>query len=893
MRFLRLHLTHYRGVPASDVHFAENGVTIVEGPNEIGKSSLVEAVRLLFDYKDSSQAKAVLAIQPVGEDVGTTIELTFRTGPHELVYAKTFNRNRKTTLRVITPAKRSLTGRRAHEHVRQILAQTVDEALWRALRTEQGSGLRPAQGLADAPSLAAALDRAAGQVPSSAASGGEAEESLFAAARREFDRYFTPTGRDGKPLVSSASDVLRNRERSDEARDRLEALEAETVRLEQIERDLREARAALPADERALEAAIERKETLAAERQSLAELRLHWKNAKLEADGAIDRLEARTRLRDEVRRQRSEIEDFVARRTADEPVWEELEQALATAETNRARAKDALEATRVIEEATVAIRRRIELDDEIARATTRRERIVAALAAAADAEKLLARGQIDAELVESLRESARAIETLRERLEASRTEVRIEALGPITPTIGTSDTPLEPGDKRSIRVSRELRIHLPGVADLLIRAADTDAELETRIVNAERARDELLAAVGVASIDEAAASLAELESATQLVAERDRTLEEWLEEPDLAALEADLAEKRAERSGLDDEVSWPGPGDEPAALAGARRAEESARRKRRDAEETFEAALSAVQRERERENALLRAREQHDAALTERRGTIAMRENELAAARSDVADDELNRIVSEAIACRAEREIELTAAECSAGDDVFDAVRAAEEEARVRGDRRRAEIGRLESGRIEVRTRLAERGDQGWREQLDDAETSLHRAVSARDRLCTRAAAAHHLYRTLEGERERARASYAGPLQARIRELGRPLWGDAFSVEVDESLEVVARTIGDRVLPFEALSGGAREQLVLLTRLAAAQIVAEDDDGVPLLLDDALGASDPERLTAIGDAISEAGKSCQVIVLTCDPRRFAGVRGASFVRLGTDTTAVQ
>ena len=42
MRIHRVQLRNYRGVGKSDVSFSQNGVTIVEGPNEVGKTAISE-----------------------------------------------------------------------------------------------------------------------------------------------------------------------------------------------------------------------------------------------------------------------------------------------------------------------------------------------------------------------------------------------------------------------------------------------------------------------------------------------------------------------------------------------------------------------------------------------------------------------------------------------------------------------------------------------------------------------------------------------------------------------------------------------------------------------------------------------------------------------------------
>ena len=77
---------------------------------------------------------------------------------------------------------------------------------------------------------------------------------------------------------------------------------------------------------------------------------------------------------------------------------------------------------------------------------------------------------------------------------------------------------------------------------------------------------------------------------------------------------------------------------------------------------------------------------------------------------------------------------------------------------------------------------------------------------------------------------------------------------------------------------------GAREQLGIISRLACAAIVSTDG-GAPVVLDDALGWTDPDRVRRMGAAIASAGRDCQIIVLTCTPGRYSSVGGAKVVPL--------
>lgn len=64
-------------------------------------------------------------------------------------------------------------------------------------------------------------------------------------------------------------------------------------------------------------------------------------------------------------------------------------------------------------------------------------------------------------------------------------------------------------------------------------------------------------------------------------------------------------------------------------------------------------------------------------------------------------------------------------------------------------------------------------------------------------------------------------------------------------------------------------------------------LVSPDGGGAPVILDDALGWSDPSRLQGMGAAINAAGSDCQVIILTCTPGRYAHIGNATVVRLPT------
>ena len=137
----------------------------------------------------------------------------------------------------------------------------------------------------------------------------------------------------------------------------------------------------------------------------------------------------------------------------------------------------------------------------------------------------------------------------------------------------------------------------------------------------------------------------------------------------------------------------------------------------------------------------------------------------------------------------------------------------------------------------------------------------------------------------MKDERDKARLAYVAPLKEKIERLGRLVFNNSFEVEVTEDLSVASRVMDGSNVPFESLSGGTKEQISLISRLACAMTVSKDGGG-PLILDDALGYTDPERLKLMGAVLAKAGKECQIIILTCVPDRYNNIGEAIVVRLG-------
>ena len=61
-------------------------------------------------------------------------------------------------------------------------------------------------------------------------------------------------------------------------------------------------------------------------------------------------------------------------------------------------------------------------------------------------------------------------------------------------------------------------------------------------------------------------------------------------------------------------------------------------------------------------------------------------------------------------------------------------------------------------------------------------------------------------------------------------------------------------------------------------------MIVAKDGGTPVILDDALGYTDQERLKLMG-AVRGSRRECQIVIFTCVPERYAFIGEATVVAL--------
>ena len=186
-------------------------------------------------------------------------------------------------------------------------------------------------------------------------------------------------------------------------------------------------------------------------------------------------------------------------------------------------------------------------------------------------------------------------------------------------------------------------------------------------------------------------------------------------------------------------------------------------------------------------------------------------------------------------------------------------------------------------------------GNEDPKSALDSAQA---RARSVREYLASvqRKSKAIALLNDLFEEEQRSLAEqFTQPLAEKISGYLQCIFGPGARAHVAlddnefKELRLSRPSSGGATFSFDSLSGGAREQMAAAVRLAMAEVLAADYGGcLPVVFDDAFAYSDPDRVNQLQRMLDLAAtRGLQIIVLSCNPADYAAL-GARSVTLRTE-----
>jgi uncharacterized protein YhaN len=203
---------------------------------------------------------------------------------------------------------------------------------------------------------------------------------------------------------------------------------------------------------------------------------------------------------------------------------------------------------------------------------------------------------------------------------------------------------------------------------------------------------------------------------------------------------------------------------------------------------------------------------------------------------------------------------------------------------------RRTRIGTLRVDIARLESRIVREEGIGLDEQIEAATRQRETAAREHDAFQREAAILTLLRDTLNQADREARARTLAPLMTRLSPYLQALFprarlslGEDFLITGLSRLDAIGAEETDGEA-FDALSHGTREQIAILSRLAFADMLLAAGKPAFLVLDDALAFADPVRMERMFDILADAGRRMQILVLTCREDVAAGL-GGTRVRL--------
>ena len=833
----------------------EPGLNVFVGPNAVGKSTLVDALRKVFleRHKSTTLSNLVPWSKPGSRP---RVEVAYEMEGADHLLIKHFVSRPHCELR--TGHKR-LEGDEAEEELSRILG--FARAGKGAMRPELGGipGLLwvqqgASQNVQESANHAARYLRdALGELAGGTVAQGD--DVLIQAVREEMVQLVTDKTR--KP-VGSYADSERQLKEAEEALNGLGEQEREfnsdIERLSRLQVEVDNEMATKPWESleqradaaeqqaRAVEAAQElatrtAREVADAERTST--LLNNQEQDAIEEEAAVAALnrqltDLQTRL-EAARIDEAKAKDAIA----------ELQSALSAATEQRTKA----EAAAAYAEAAGRLQGAIDAKADVSNRREEAERIAAECRSlTVEATRL----EVAPKDIERLRVVEHDLVVSRSRRDAALTRLEYRLQPGRTAVLG--DVPLSGQGVVSLDVASTLVI--PDVGELTISPGVTDlAELHTHVAANEDERARLLQRLGVAALTEAE----ERQRAWNQLAADLRTKQALFtgRAPEgLEALRTSLAAAEAKVEDLRGRL--PEPPTIPSELTLA------------DAKAAVDLVLSKFDSARDREAAAVDRRARLEGQHQQASGTLAAKQQFMQS-----AEYLERRTRTRTELANANAKLQTVRETKVAADRSLKELKAAVEVGAADRLRRSAKLARdaFQSKNekvIDLRARLESVGATGLGEQIGQLRASIEQLGRRHQELKRRAEALQLLHDLLVEERDNLVQQLQAPLTQRIEEyLWRLMPQSRLTVTDGLAPDVLVRDEGSA--EFQELSFGTQEQLGVLIRLAYADLLKDAGKPTLLIFDDAVTHSDVIRLERVKRALLHAAERHQVLVLSCHP----------------------
>jgi len=898
MRLITATLKNYRMHRDLPVAF-DASRTVIGGPNESGKSTLVEAIhRALFTRHKSTVD--LDRIRPRHHAGAPEVILEFEAGGHRYTLHKIF-KGPSGSVATLTDQTTGdvVAGDAAEDRLRGLLevpdvgpAQT--KGLWSHLWVWQGRA-------GDDPTSKGVSGESAEKLRRSLVgmTGGGLDESEHDTRTYELIAAAHAGIYGARGVVLRNSDLHEARARLEEARAAALQAATELQEFEAAATEVLDAETQIESCQRTL---VEAEESLSRARTSLADIEALEATIVRQRDAATAAADDYQTLVDGDAAIRAIETSLTELRAEHAPREVALERLIAHTRRMQAAVSDAVTALTTASASQQEITAQRELLESLAMLATltsrradleERRRRIATVQAEIDELDATLRGLpvLDEQHLAELRELELRLQIARGTLAAIAT--RIEVLSAAA-TVTIDDTPVQAGSSTTLTDAADLVVGggttirvTPGggrtLAEVRVEIASLGADLGTRV-----------SALGVPDVAAAARAFDDRAAATALRTQRVAAIAQLngeRNEQDLAttiaaieALRADIERKRPPGYELPVDA---------AALAAARDRAEGRFAEAMDAQRR---AQVAVQDAQEAAAAAVVQQADAEATLAEERGTLQRLEGQKAMLEQLYGGDREAALQQRAGVMRTARQA-LEASERALADRGPQTVR---DDVNRLTRTVAMTIGQVADARerqANARGRLQRAGTVDLHGARAVADARLELAARRHADVDRRARAIDRLRQVFDARRQAVAARLAEPLRRKVAEYLDALFGAGSRVSVALTndglgdLKVSRPAFGGLEFDFGTLSGGTKEQVAAACRLAMAELLAGGDAAgcLPIVFDDAFVNSDPVRIREVQRVLDlGARRGLQIIVLSCNPAEY-GLLGARMIQLQRPT----
>lgn len=838
------------------------GVNVLCKANEFGKSTSFEALHALFFQPHTSTAGDVRNLRPYSGG-NPLIEADVFTGAGQYRITKQFYGGKSVQVADLPTGRLIAQADEAENFISELIqggAGGPAGLLWVRQGVTGIEKLSRPQEESEKQVRASLLESVQGEVE--AVTGGRRMADIAAKTAQALGELVTATGRpkageryaaasekrDSLVLAESAleQDVMALRSALDQ---RAEATRRLAEMQNPEEKTARQA--AIIAAQAAVDTARQLSDKLQAAEAELALAQARHETGQRADTQFREALAEVTNLEGQRQEAQRKREDAMSKRRGATASIETARVEAQTAEDEAKEARELLGRLSAAEKAREAADRLIELKQRLNAAEAARE-------TAEQAEAELAQIQIPADAISELQDLDIAIAKIRAVRDAASPTVAISYEPGRAASVTLDGVPLTDGQERGYEGYAQLVA--PGIGTITLRshgAAPGSDQLE----QTEARRAALLSSMGVADL----AAARERQIAAQKLAARisETRVELRSLAPDgLPALRAAIAAITPADAGELELKADPVATRQ--ALENAEQRRQQANQTVRDTEPLRDNAEGAFVKA-ETELATLAAKMQQVAAVL---GPAEQREDSATGLRDRLAQLEVVLAATNQLATKLRAETpDLESLQASLKRQL-----SADQAAETNIGQLRENIAGLTA---QIRTRSDEAVEEKWNETKDELSSAQARVAAFEQEV----AILQRLSAALDTARSEASDLYLKPVMAELKPLLGLLFDDVSITFDDKTLLPHKITRNGLDEDVDRLSGGMREQLSVLTRLAFARLLARDGRPAPVILDDALVYSDDDRIEKMFDALHRQSSDQQIIIFSCRQRAFAQLGG--------------